>query len=65
MNTHKKMILEMVENNNQFSNEVSGWFTLSNHSESRFIIEHPNGMMIFTDRNKYVNRLIRLMNTGK
>ena len=64
MNTQKKMILEMVQSNNQFSNEASGWYTLSNYSESRFIIDHPNGMMIFIDCNKYVNKLIRLMNTG-
>jgi len=64
-NTHKQMILEMVERNNQFSNEVVGWFTLSNFNESRFIIDHPKGIMIFIDCNKYVNKLIRLMNTGK
>ena len=64
MNTQKKMILQMVQSNNQFSNEVSGWYTLSNYSESRFIIDHPNGMIIFIDCNKYVNKLICLMNTG-
>ena len=65
MKQQKEMILSQVKNNAQFGNESAGWYTLSNYSESRFIIDHPNGMMIFIDCNKYVNRLIRLMNTGK
>jgi hypothetical protein len=64
MKQQKEMILSQVQNNAQFGNECIGWYTLSNYSESRFIIDHPNGMMIFIDSNKYVNRLIRLMNTG-
>jgi hypothetical protein len=64
MKQQKEMILSQVQNNAQFGNESAGWYTLSNYSESRFIIDHPNGMMIFIDCNKYVNRLIRLMNTG-
>jgi len=65
--TYFQTILAEIENNQNFANEVSGWFTLNNQKENRrIVVTNANGEnLIFTtykNNSSFAKRVKYLLN---